>query len=54
MSLGHAGRASTWLRASTPWTQEAFGSVNGWTGLLFSGTGTLSTNHGEDGSKPIT
>lgn len=35
-------------------TLEAYGIVNGWMGLLFSGTGTLSSNPGEDGSKPIT
>ena len=35
-------------------TLEAYGIVNGWSGLLFSGTGTLSSNPGEDGSKPIT
>jgi hypothetical protein len=35
-------------------TLEAYGLVNGYTGLLFSGSGTLSSNPGEDSSKPIT
>lgn len=33
---------------------EAYGLVNGYSGLLFSGTGTLSSIPGEDASKPIT
>lgn len=35
-------------------TLEAYGLVNGYSGLLFSGTGTLSSLPGEDASKPIT
>jgi hypothetical protein len=34
-------------------TLEAYGLVGGYQGLLFSGTGTLTSNAGEDGSKPI-
>lgn len=35
-------------------TLEAYGMVGTFQGLLFSGSGNLTTNAGEDGSKPIT
>ena len=35
-------------------TLEAYGQVGSFQGLLFSGTGSISSNPGEDGSKPIT
>lgn len=33
---------------------EAYGSINGWQGLLFSGTATFSSTAGQDGSQPVT